>query len=444
MSSRALARFVAESRWEDVPEAARHQARRSLLNVVGTTLGGAADAASRRTVATMLPFSGAAEATLVGRPERADAMTAAFLNALAANVFDFDDTHPATIIHPSAPVAPPLFALAERRPMSGRDLLHAFVVGVEVECRVGNAISPYHYGKGWHITATCGAFGAAAAVGRAIGLDPDRMLWALGNASAQASGLVETLGFMAKSVGVGHSARAGLLAALLAEGGVEGPERPLEGPRGFLTVTGDKPDLTRLTEGLGTTWEIALNNCKPYPAGVVLNSVLDACRDLRDEVPDIARTAVSITVFGHPLLRQRADRPDVTSGREAQVSAQHAVAAALIDGAAGVAQFSDARVTAPDVLALRRKVQVREAKGIPVEGIRLEAVLDSGRTVVRSVAAARGSAGRPLADDELEVKFRALAAHGCLGFDPSPLIDALWSIERAPDAGAVIRLARHD
>ncbi|BBK44706.1 hypothetical protein STVA_47260 [Allostella vacuolata] len=443
MTSRRLAQFVVQSRWEEVPEAARHEARRSLLNVVGTALGGSGDAASRRAAATLAPFSGPAEATVIGRRERVDCLTAAFLNALAGNVFDFDDTHPETIIHPSAPVAPALFAWAERVPMTGARLLHAFVLGVEVECRLGNALSPYHYQRGWHITSTCGVFGAAAAVGHVLGLDEERMLWALGNASAQSSGLVETLGTMAKSIGVGQSARGGLLAALLARDGVEGPERPLEGPRGFLTVTGRDPDLARVTDGLGTDWEMPKNNCKPYPCGVVLNSVIDACLDLRAVRPLAPDAIRSITVSGHPLLRERADRPAVATGREAQVSAQHAVAVALLDGRAGVAEFSDARVGATDVLALRAKVEVRDAPGIPVEGARLEVVLASGETIVQEVAAARGSAARPLSDAELEAKFRALAAHGCPGFDPEPLIAALWAIEGAADAAQVIRLAAH-
>lgn len=322
-------------------------------------------------------------------------------------------------------------------------LLHAFILGVEVECRLGNAVSPYHYARGWHITATCGVFGAAAAIGRVLGLDEERMLWALGNASAQSSGLVETLGSMAKSIGVGHSARGGLMAALLARQGVEGPERPLEGPRGFLQVMGQDPDPARVTDGLGRDWEMPKNNCKPYPCGVVLNPVIDACLDLRADTPLALDAISSITVFGHPLLRQRADRPAVTSGREAQVSAQHAVAVALIDGRAGVAEFSDARVHSPDVLALRDRVRVREEAGIPVEAARLEIGLASGDTITRFVPAARGSAQRPLGDAELEAKFRTLAAHGCPGFDPAPLIAALWAIEETEDAAAVIRLAAH-
>ena len=138
-------------------------------------------------------------------------LSAAFVNAASGNVFDFDDTHHPTIIHPTAPVAPALFALAESQPMSGAALLHAFVLGVEVECRLGNAVSPWHYRRGWHITSTCGVFGAAAAVAKVLALDAEHIVWALGNASAQSSGLVETLGTMAKSIGVGAAARGGLV-----------------------------------------------------------------------------------------------------------------------------------------------------------------------------------------------------------------------------------------
>lgn len=443
MISRRLARFIADSRWEDMPQALRHEARRSLLNVIGTALGGAGDAATQRSAATLAPFSGPAQATVIGRRERYDCLTVAFLNALAGNVFDFDDTHPGTIIHPSAPVGPPLFAFAERQRMSGAQLLHAFILGVEIECRLGNAVTPFHYRRGWHITATCGVFGAAAAIGKVLGLDETRMLWALGNASAQSSGLVETLGTMAKSIGVGQAARGGLLAALLAQNGVEGPELPVEGPRGFLHVMGDDADLASLTEGLSERWELLRNTYKPYPCGVVLNPVIDACLALRSEHPLPADAIETIAVFGHPLLRERADRPDVATGREAQVSAQHAIAVTLIDGVAGVGEFSDARVAAADVLALRAKVTMQDEAGHSVDGARVEIRLRSGEVLNHVVTAARGSTDRPLSDAELTAKLRKLAAYGCPGFDPEPLIAALWDLEDAVDAGAVIRLAAH-
>src|SRR5690606_29221449 len=144
-------------------------------------------------------------------------------------------------------------------PVSGEALLLAFLVGLEVECRLGRAISPGHYQRGWHITSTCGVFGAAAGCARLLGLDETRIAWTLGNASAQSSGLVENLGSMAKSIGVGNAASNGLLAALLAAEGFQGPAQPIEGPRGFLRVMGDRPDLAAVTGGLGERWEVMSN-----------------------------------------------------------------------------------------------------------------------------------------------------------------------------------------
>ena len=169
--SRTLARFLADSRAEDMPVALQHEAKRSLLNYFAAALGGCRDKAVDHAITVLAPFSGRQQATVIGRAERFDMLNAAFLNAISANVFDFDDTHPGTVIHPSAPVAPAVFALAESRPISGLELLHAFALGVEVECRIGNAVSPGHYARGWHITSTCGVFGAAVAIGKCIGLD---------------------------------------------------------------------------------------------------------------------------------------------------------------------------------------------------------------------------------------------------------------------------------
>jgi 2-methylcitrate dehydratase PrpD len=205
--SNRLARFVADARPGDIPSHVRHEAKRALLNFFAAALGGCRDRAIELSLGVLSGFSSPGTAPIIGRQERVDALTAAFINAASGNVRDFDDTHVPTVIHPTAPVAPALLALAEDRRISGADLLTAFILGVEIECRLGNAVSPGHYRRGWHITATCGVFGAAAAAGRLLGLDAGRMVWALGNASAQSSGLVETLGSMAKSIGVGNAAQ---------------------------------------------------------------------------------------------------------------------------------------------------------------------------------------------------------------------------------------------
>lgn len=439
----ALSTFVARTRWEDIPETVRKEAARSIFNGFGTALGGAGDPGIRRMVAALLPFAGAPTSTLVGQERRADMLTACFVNAASTNVFDFDDTHEGTILHPTAPVAPPLFALAEQEPISGRRILSAFALGVEIECRLANAVSPGHYRRGWHITSTCGVFGAAAAAGKLLGLDAEGLRNALGIASAQSSGLVETLGTMAKSVGVGASARGGLLAALMAKEGVEGPARPLEGSLGFLRVTSDAPDMAPILSDLGEKWELCRNMYKPYPCGVVLNPVIDACLSLLDEDGIDPRAIESVTVTGNPLLKERTDRPDPRTGRQAQVSAQHAIAVVLLRGAAGVAEFGDDAVGDPDVAALRARVRpVAVDETMPVESIVMQVSLRDGGMRTRRVDTPSGGLERPLTDEELERKFTALAAHGCPGLDPAPLIAALWSLAETEDAGTVMRLAR--
>src|SRR5690242_7282068 len=180
-----LADFVVTSRWEDIPNPVRREGVRSLLNFVGCALGGSHDEAVGLAASVLTPYFGPTQAAVIGRPERPDTLNAAFLNAVSANVLEYDDTHLGTVMHLAAPVAPGLFALAELRPLSGRELLHAFIVGVETSCRVGLAVMPTHYRRGWHITATCGIFGAAAACVRLIGLDASRTAWSLGHAATQ-------------------------------------------------------------------------------------------------------------------------------------------------------------------------------------------------------------------------------------------------------------------
>ncbi len=440
-ATQSLTRFLCECEWDDVPPPVRREARRSVMNFVGTALGGCRDEAVATALWALSPFFGPAQATILGRSGRADALNAAFLNAVAANVLEFDDTHLATVIHPMAPVAPAAFAVAELRGVSGAELLHALVLGVEAECRIGMALSPAHYRRGWHITSTCGVFGAAAAAGRLLRLDRKRMAWALGIAAAQSAGLIESLGSMAKSVSVGNAARNGLAAALLAEQGFTGPDRPLEGTYGLGSVMSEDADWRVVTDGLGQSWEIAANAYKPYPCGVVLFPVIDGCLDLREQHALTADKIARVGVRGHPLLRIRTDRPEVTAGREAKVSLQHSVAVAFIDGAAGVAQYSDERIGDPAILELRRRVAVEEDAGIPVETAFVTVETTDGRRFERHVTHSRGTMARPMSDVELEAKFRQLAEYGAPGIDAERLIEAIWGIDHAPDAAGIARMA---
>ncbi|SIT40976.1 MmgE/PrpD family protein [Paraburkholderia piptadeniae] len=440
--TRALARFVADTQWQDLPAAVRSEAKRALVNYFAVALAGSHDPTLDKAVSVYGRFRADDNATIIGRSERTDMLNAAALNAMSANVYDFDDTHIPTIIHPTAPVAAALFALAESHAMSGETLLLAFVLGVEVECRIGSAVSPEHYQRGWHITSTCGVFGAAAAVAKARGLGESEIVWALGNASAQTGGLVETLGTMSKSISVGNAARNGLLSALLAEDGFSGPDAPLEGERGFVRVTALKPAWHALTQALGREWALLSNTYKPYPCGVVLNPVIDACLDLRRDARWSIDDIEQVELTGHPLLRERTDRPGVRTGRESQVSAQHAVAVVLSRGKAGLEEFSDAAVADPSLRALACRLRFVDDASWPVESAQVTIVLRSGERHLHRVHAARGSLAAPLANVELADKLRRLTTYGRSGVDAQPLVDRLWKFEHESDAAAVVRLTR--
>ena len=439
--SRQLARFAAEFQWEDVPEHVRHEAKRSILNYFATALSASYDPTIEKAVGVYGAFSNATQATIVGRSERMDILTAAAINTMAANVFDFDDTHIPTIIHPTAPVASPVFAWAQARNVTGVQALISFILGAEVECRIGNGVSPGHYARGWHITSTCGVFGAAVASARLLGINAQQCLWALGNASVQAGGLVESLGTMSKSVSMGNAARNGMIAALLAEQNFDGPKFPVEGVRGFMHVTCDTPNFDTVVSDLGTRWELLQNTYKPYPCGVVLNPVIDACLDLTRDAQFIARGVAGITrieLVGRPLLKQRTDRPGIQTGRESQVSAQHAVPVSLVRGRAGLAEFSDEAVADPVLRALGEKICFVEDSDYGVEAATVKVHWSDGFTLSRKVDVPMGSTGKPLTDKQIEDKLRTLCVYGGSGVQVDPLIDAVWSLDRAPNAGALM------
>jgi 2-methylcitrate dehydratase PrpD len=433
-----LAQLVVGTRWTDLPPQVTHQAKRSLMNFFAVALTGCRTETFETALASLAAFSAGKQAALIGRRERIDALSAALLNAVGANVLDFCDTHVPTVIHPTAPLAPALLALGELQRVSGPDFILAFVLGQEVECRIGLAMSPSHYNKGWHITATCGVFGAAAGSGKLLGLKPEQMAWALGIAATQSAGLCECLGTPAKSVGVGNAARNGLWSALLAAKGFAGPDEPLTGVQGYYNALAETPNLSSLTGGLGETWEIIKTSYKPYPCGFVLHPVLDCVLDWRRDNPAAAIAKVKVTA--NPLLAARTDRPNISTSGQSQVSVQHAVAAALVTGNAGVEQFADACVNDPKVQALRGQVEVVRDASFATVAAAVEITTTDGKTHKLSTAAARGSDANPMSDNDLEEKLRTAAA----GWDPrhdiAPLIGAIWELDKNQDISKLAAL----
>lgn len=437
-----LASFVAESSWRGVPAPVRHEGKRLLLNWLGCALGGARDPTVDILVQTLAGFAGTDGATLIGRHGRFDAPNAAMVNAVAANILDFDDTHMPTVIHPSVPVASAVLALAETHPVPGARLLHAFILGVEAACRVGNAVTPGHYERGWHISSTCGVFGAAAGCTSLLGLNAQQTAQALGIAATQASGLTEMLGSMTKSYNLGHAAKNGLTAALLARAGFTSSTRALEAPRGFAQVLGESPKLSAITAELGTAWAVTEVACKPFPCGIVLHSAIDACLTLRTRhglrAGDIERVEVRLS----PLALTLAGKPAPSTGLEGKLSARHATAVALLFGAAGVREFTDAVVRDPAVIALREKITTQPDPALSNEATVVAITLVSGERFELALDHAIGSLARPMSDADLEAKFKALAADAYSECHSWDVIELAWMLDTLHDGSALARAMR--
>jgi 2-methylcitrate dehydratase PrpD len=437
--TRTLAKFIVGHRYQDVPDKVRHEAARSFLNWVGCAVGASRHETVERALAALAEFSGPREATVLGRGDRLDIMLAALMNGTTSHTFDFDDTHLKTIIHPSGPVASAILALAERKRVSGSDFLHAFILGVETECRIGNAVYPSHYDVGWHITATAGVFGAAAAAGRLLGLSEQQMVWALGIAATQSSGLREMFGTMVKPMHPGNAARNGLLAALLASKDFTSSEQGIEGRRGFANVLATARNFDEITRGLGTTWEAALNTYKPFACGIVEHPAIDGCIQLRNEHTLRADDIESIALKVHPLVLELTGKKTPRTGLEGKFSVYHSCAVAIIHGAAGEAQYSDETVRDPRVVALRDRVAATAEKGVHEDQVHVAIKLKSGKVLERFVEHAVGSLDRPMSDSDLEAKFRGLAEGILSKPETDKLIRLCWDVGKLDDAGAVAR-----
>jgi 2-methylcitrate dehydratase PrpD len=434
-----LARFVLDTKAEDVPDAVRKEAARTLINWVGVAIGGSRHETVEVAVAALSPFSGPAQACLLGRRERFDIMNAAFLNGVASHIFDYDDTHLKTIIHPAGPVASAILALAELQPVSGQEFLTALVLGIETECRIGNAVYPNHYDVGWHITGTAGVFGAAAAAGRLMGLSRQQMVWALGLAASQPVGLRESFGSMNKSFNPGRAAANGLFAAILAAKNFTSSDHMIEAKRGWANTVSTKQDYAEISEGLGQRWEAALNTYKPFACGIVMHPAIDAAIQLRAE-PGFAAGAIDrIELKVHPLVLELTGKQAPQAGLEGKFSIYHAVAVALIEGAAGEKQFSDRAVRDPAIVALRAKVQPVVDASIKPEQVDMVIRLADGRSLHKFIEHAIGSLEAPMSDQALERKFADLA-EGIIPADQARrAMDLCWGVDRLANAADIAR-----
>lgn len=437
--TRILAHYVVTAKYDDLPASVRKEGVRTLLNWVGVAIGGSRHQTVDIAASALAPFSGPSQASLLGRRERFDIMNAAFINGVSSHIFDYDDTHLKTIIHPAGPVASAILALSEMQPVSGRDLINALVLGVETECRIGNAVYPNHYDVGWHITGTAGVFGAAAAAGRLLGLSEQQMIWALGLAASQPVGLRESFGSMNKSFNPGRAASNGLFAAILASKNFTSSGGMIEAKRGWANTISTKQDFAEITEGLGQRYETALNTYKPFACGIVLHPAIDAAIQLRNEHQLGAGQVKRIELKVHPLVLELTGKKTPQDGLEGKFSVYHAVAVALIEGAGGEKQFSDRAVRDPAVVDLRGKVVPVIDSAIKPEQVEMSIELSDGQVLRKRIEHAIGSLEKPMSDADLERKFADLAEGILPRQQTAKVMELCWKAESLSDAGEIAR-----
>jgi 2-methylcitrate dehydratase PrpD len=434
METKALASYVVSSRFEDIPSDVLHEAKRAILNFVGCAIGGSREPAVETAIRALQPFSGERTASLLARKERFDPLYASVINGISGHVFEYDDTTPMNYIHPTPPVASALFAFGSANAISGHDFLHAFLMGFEAESRVGNAVYPSHYNAGWHITATAGVFGAAAAVGKLLRLSTQEMIWAFGLAATQASGLREMFGSMAKSFHAGHAARNGYLSAVLAKSGFTAGEHAIEGPRGFAPVQAAEYDLSKVTAGLGEDFQIRYNTYKPYPCGIVVQPTIDGCIDLYRDFHPVPASIRAVRVRVAPLVLDLCNKREITQGLDSKYSIYHSAAVGLVRGKAGLGEYTDEAATDPVIKRVRERVTPIGDASITEDQSDIEVELESGQVLHRFVECSLGNLRRPLSDQQLEEKFRDQARIA----EVQRVIDMCWRLDEIENVNDVV------
>ncbi|HEY8245266.1 MAG TPA: MmgE/PrpD family protein, partial [Casimicrobiaceae bacterium] len=440
--TRTLARFVATHPSRGWSDAVDHEGHRTFLNWVGCAVGAADHDAMRAALAGVQMLQPAPQATVLGRNDRVDMASAALLNGISSHTFDFDDTHLKTIIHPAGPVASAALALAEHLGASGRALIDALVLGIDVSCRMGNLVYPDHYDRGWHITGSTGMLGAAAACSRLLELDPGRTSMALGLAASQPIGVREQFGTMTKPFHPGAAARAGLTSALMAMHGYTSSPRALEAPRGLMQTFSAKCSWNELTDDLGKRFEISANTYKPFACGIVIHPSIDGCVQLRNahslKPDDVERVELRV----HSLVLELCGKKTPRLGLEGKFSIYHAAACGLMFGAAGEAEFSDATVQRSDVIALRDRIVATHDDGVREESADVTVVTRDGRRHHVFVEHAIGSRERPMSDADLARKFHGLV-DPILGAERAKrLVELSRAVATLKDVGALTAAAR--
>ena len=422
--TREVAAFVLATAADKIPQEVFSLGKKSILDGFGLALSGSI-AASGKIVQTYLEKAGGkGAASVIGTAIKTSGRFAAFANGIGIHADDFDDTQLAVaedrvyglLTHPTAPCLPAALSEAEAGKLSGLDFLAAYLVGVEVECKIAEAISPRHYQHGFHATATCGPFASASAVGRLRAFDENTMIRALGIAGSQSGGLRENFGTMTKPFHAGRAAEAGIIACDFAEMGWTAAGKILEAPRGFFQAHGGGYDLEAIRGRLGQPWTFTEPgiSIKPHPSGSLTHPGMTRMLELIG-AHDITADTISAVDVGtnHNMLNALIHhRPK--DELQAKFSMEFCMAVLLLEGKAHLAEFTDQTVLRPDIQQMIKRINFNvhpdaEAAGYAKMTTIIDIHLRDGLTISGRADFGKGSPENPFSYDEVAEKFRRCA-----------------------------------
>ena len=455
-----VAGFVTATQARDIPKDVAHLGKRSVLDGIGLALAGAASECGdiARRYLTQLGIANEKGSTVIGSALRLPARFAAFANGLAIHADDYDDTQLAVakdrvyglLTHPTAPALPPVLAIAERDGRSGADLMLAYQVGVEVECKVAEAILPRHYQTGFHSTATCGSIGAAAGAAKLLGLDREATRRAISIGATQAGGLRENFGTMTKPFHAGRAAENGVVAAELAALGFTASPNGLEADRGFFRAAGGGFSPEMIDGKLGDPWTFHFPgvSIKPHPSGSLTHPGMAVMMDLIRKHDIQAAMVKRVSVGTNHNMPNALIHHRPGNELQAKFSMEFCMAILLLERKGGLEQFTDEVVNRPDVQAMIRKVDFgmnpeAEAAGFDKMTTIIEVELTDGRVLKGRADFGKGSPANPMTDEELSEKFRQCAAWGGLErARTEEVLELLWKIDELKDVNELTKLLR--
>jgi 2-methylcitrate dehydratase PrpD len=449
-----LAEFIVNTRFEDVPAEVMRLARNSFLDTLGLAIGGTLERAPQLLIRHIRELGGTPTATVLAQGFRTNAPNAALINGTAADILGWSDISVIQMTHPSVSICPAVWAIGEQVKASGRDVLLAHVIGVEVADKIGAGIKPGFQLKGWHPMAVLNTFGAAAAAGKLLGLDVVQMSNALGIAGAEASGIRAAMGTMSKAYGAGRSARDGITCALLASIGYTGPTNVMEARDGFLQTFGDGASGKGILENLGKPFEFSSPGItlKKFPACTRSHNGIQGVLNLRSQYHLTPEDVESVECLVTPAVVDYLKFPAPTSKFESKYSMEFCVATALRDGKVVASSFADEKVTDPGLLAIMQRVKMKVWPEYAKHGynpshapygcvVRMR--LKDGREISERVDQGPWEPQTPPSWDDLVLKYRS-STEPVLGVDRSDQsIGIVGNLQGLDDVGRLMDIVRN-